>query len=53
MKCVVLISAVLSAVFGVLSTIFLIKGTAEVPADKRSFNGQSEREIDFRENARC
>jgi hypothetical protein len=51
-KLVVLISAVLSAVFGVLSSSFLIKGTAQVPPDRWSFNGQSEWEIAFRRTAR-
>jgi hypothetical protein len=51
-KCLALTAGILSAVFGVASTIFLVKGTAHVPPDRWSFNGQSEWEIAFRETAR-
>jgi len=51
-KCVALVTGILSAALGVLSTFFLIKGTANVPLDRWSFNGQSEWEITFRKVAR-
>jgi hypothetical protein len=52
LKLLVPISAILSVVLGVLSTLFVIKGTAQVPPDRWSWNGQSEWELAFRRTTR-